>query len=98
MNDSIIVVDNLSKYFGNVNALDNISFKISRNEYVCVIGSSGAGKTTLLRIIAGLDKPSYGSIYFNNKNLIEQPIHGILQWFFKIMLFSPIWMFSKTLV
>lgn len=66
-----IKVNNLSKHFENIIALKNISFQITGNKYLCIIGASGSGKTTLLRIIAGLENPTSGSLFLNNKNLFD---------------------------
>ncbi|MCB9503181.1 MAG: ABC transporter ATP-binding protein [Deferribacteres bacterium] len=69
-----IKVNNLSKHFDNIIALKNISFHITGNKYLCIIGASGSGKTTLLRIIAGLDDPTTGSIFLNNRNLFDMSV------------------------
>ena len=58
----MIVLKNISKRLQNKMVLDNISFHISPNENVGIIGLNGAGKTTLLNVIAGLIKPDYGFI------------------------------------
>jgi iron(III) transport system ATP-binding protein len=64
---------NLSKYFGDVKAVDNVSLGIGKNEFVCILGPSGCGKTTLLRLIAGLEEATTGELFLNNKNLIDVP-------------------------
>lgn len=58
--NKIIKVEGLSKYYGKLHVLDNISFEVSDGEFISVIGSSGCGKTTLLKIIGGLISPSKG--------------------------------------
>lgn len=58
---------NVSKSFDGVLALDRVTLDVSDGEYLCVLGPTGSGKTTLLRLIAGLLKPSEGTIYFDNK-------------------------------
>ena len=66
LNGSKIVVENLTKAYyrknRSVTALENITLRVEEGEFVCLIGPSGCGKTTLLRILAGLEKPSAGSI------------------------------------
>ncbi|NTI78466.1 ABC transporter ATP-binding protein [Rhizobium rhizogenes] len=52
--------------FGNLEILKGIDLRIAPGEFVCVIGPSGCGKTTLLRLLAGLVKPSAGSVTFGN--------------------------------
>ncbi len=49
--------------------LDNISFKVEKGEFVCVVGRSGAGKTTLLRLLLGEEKPTEGSIFIDSKDI-----------------------------
>jgi len=61
-----VSLDSVSKVFGRgpgaVRALDRVSFDVAPGEFLCLVGASGCGKTTLLNIIAGLDRPSGGSI------------------------------------
>src|SRR4030042_5231143 len=72
---SIIEIQNVSKTFPtdktNILVLDNVSFSVGKEEFLCIVGPSGCGKSTLLRMIAGLEKPSSGRILFNG-----QPITG----------------------
>ena len=72
---SLIKIDNLSKHYylskNIVKAIDNISLKINKKEYVALMGSSGSGKSTLMNIIGCLDTPSKGTYYLNNKNVGE---------------------------
>ncbi len=67
----ILEVEGLSKQFdsahGPVTALENISFKTHKREFVCVIGPSGCGKSTLIRILAGLEMPSGGRVLLDGK-------------------------------
>ena len=72
--DEVIKVEDLERNFillkgGNVLKIDDINFKINEAEIISFIGLSGAGKTVLLRMVAGLDKPDSGYVYFkfNNK-------------------------------
>ncbi|ACP39177.1 ABC transporter related [Sulfolobus islandicus Y.G.57.14] len=64
-----IIVKNISKVFkkGKVIALDNVNITIENGERFGILGPSGAGKTTFMRIIAGLDVPSTGELYFDDK-------------------------------
>jgi len=71
---TVVEARNVSKIFEGekrVPALDNVSFNVGVDEFLCIVGPSGCGKSTLLRIIAGLEKPTSGEILFH-----EQPITG----------------------
>lgn len=61
-----VVVKNVSKSFGKVDVLHNISFALERGTFLVVVGPSGCGKSTLLRIIAGLESVSEGTIAIND--------------------------------
>jgi simple sugar transport system ATP-binding protein len=60
---------NVSKSFGEVQALENINFKLGQNEIVGLLGDNGAGKSTLIKIITGYYKPTSGEIYFNGQKV-----------------------------
>jgi len=66
-------VVNLSKKFGKIIAVDNVSLTIHDKEYFSLLGPSGCGKTTLLRLIAGLIQPDSGEIYIGNKLVNDVP-------------------------
>ena len=72
MNKEIIKLSKISKNFiandKDINVLKNINLKINMGELVSLTGPSGSGKSTLLHIIALLDKPTTGEIFFRNKN------------------------------
>lgn len=58
----MITIENLTKIYGNVTALDDVSLTADAGEEVMVMGPSGSGKTTLVNLIAGLDSPTHGRI------------------------------------
>lgn len=63
----------LTKKFGSVNALREVSLKVRNSEYLVLLGPSGCGKTTLLKIIGGIIKPSSGEVFVNGKNITHSP-------------------------
>lgn len=71
--DVVLEVKGLCKYFptknGDVTALDNVSFKTHRREFVTVIGPSGCGKSTLIRILAGLETKSTGDVLLDGEQV-----------------------------
>ncbi len=67
-----IVIENLTRYYGNFLALDNFSLKIKENEDVALLGPNGAGKTTAIKILCGLLRPSSGTAYIDGINVIEE--------------------------
>jgi ABC-type sugar transport system ATPase subunit len=66
---SIMEVKNISKNFGTVRALCNVSFDIERGKILGLVGDNGAGKSTLLKILSGDLHPSGGNIYLNGKEI-----------------------------
>jgi branched-chain amino acid transport system ATP-binding protein len=69
----LLKVENLTAYYGNIRALENISIEVNKGELVAIIGSNGAGKTTLLKCISGLLKPKTGKIFFENTDITNLP-------------------------
>lgn len=69
----ILRVENLTKIYGKgdtkVTALDNISFKVNKGEFVAITGSSGSGKSTLLHLIGGVDRPSFGKVFIDGNDI-----------------------------
>jgi iron(III) transport system ATP-binding protein len=66
-------IKNMTKTFGDLVALNNVSLDVKEGEFVCLLGPSGCGKTTLLRIIAGLEQHNRGEIIQAGKNISRLP-------------------------
>ena len=73
---SQLIVDNLKRHFGSVQALNGVSFSVEEGEYFCLLGASSAGKTTTLRAIAGLEELSEGSVTFDGTDMTHAPVQG----------------------
>tara|TARA_B100000674_G_scaffold115853_1_gene87117 strand:+ start:1354 stop:2004 length:651 start_codon:yes stop_codon:yes gene_type:complete len=67
----VIELQNIYKSYNQVYVLDDINFKVTKNEIIAIEGSSGAGKTTLLKIIGKIEKPDAGNIMFKEKNITK---------------------------
>lgn len=65
--DVMIKVDHITKQFGKLKALNDVSLEVKKGEIVCLIGPSGSGKSTLIRAINGLEIPESGHIYFEGE-------------------------------
>jgi ABC-type branched-subunit amino acid transport system ATPase component/ABC-type branched-subunit amino acid transport system permease subunit len=70
--DTILVVSGVSKAFGGVRAVQDVSFTVRRGEVLGVIGPNGAGKTTLFNILNGFVRPSAGTVIFEGQNLARK--------------------------
>jgi spermidine/putrescine transport system ATP-binding protein len=68
-----ISLQNITKRFGTVTAVDGISLTISAGEFFSLLGPSGCGKTTLLRLIAGLEQPDSGELHINGVSMLSFP-------------------------
>lgn len=79
MNDkqeTIIEVKNLSKSFGPLNVLKDISLRVHKGDIIAIIGPSGCGKSTFIRHLNLLEKPSKGEIFFKEKNILSKGTHS----------------------
>jgi branched-chain amino acid transport system ATP-binding protein len=75
---SMLEVNNIHTYYGNIHALKGISLTVEQGEIVTLIGSNGAGKTTTLRSICGIQKPRTGSIHLNGEDINACKAHQIV--------------------
>ncbi len=74
---SILEVKGITKTFGGVTALDNVSVNVEKNTLLGIIGPNGSGKTTFVNIVTGFVKPDKGSVLFNGKELIGLPPYRV---------------------
>ena len=71
MSDSVIQVEGLTKCYGDLAAVDNISFEVARASTTGLLGGNGAGKTTTLSMLLGLLLPSTGSIHVLGEDMLK---------------------------
>ena len=73
--EDYVKLENVSKIYGSkevkIIAVDEISFRIKKGEFVVVVGPSGAGKTTVLNILGGMDKATSGNVWIDGKNIAK---------------------------
>jgi branched-chain amino acid transport system ATP-binding protein len=78
MQDEVILkVQNLTKHFGGVVAVENVSFELRRGEFLGIIGPNGSGKTTLINLITGFVKPTSGQVIYQDRNITGKPPYRI---------------------
>lgn len=98
-----IVLDNISKSFGGIQVLRNISVSITEGEITAFIGPNGAGKTTLFHLISGVLEPDTGTIVFQDHNITGLQAHaiarlGIGRQFQDLRIFKGLTVFENILV
>ncbi|MBW2115560.1 MAG: ABC transporter ATP-binding protein [Deltaproteobacteria bacterium] len=76
---SLLVVEDVSAFYGDAQALKNVCLTVNSNEIVAVLGSNGAGKTTLLKTLTGLLGIRSGKITFNNESITDMPPDKIIR-------------------
>ena len=75
--DIILKVEDITKVFGGVTALKDVSFDVKQGEVLGIIGPNGCGKTTTVNSITGFIKPTSGKIFFRGKNITGMKPHKI---------------------
>jgi branched-chain amino acid transport system ATP-binding protein len=75
---SILNINNVHTYYGNIHALKGLTITVEQGEIVTLIGGNGAGKTTTLRTICGLLQPREGDVFFNGENLNKYKAHELV--------------------
>jgi putative ABC transport system ATP-binding protein len=74
---TLVQVENLRKEFGNVRALDGVSFRVDAGEWIAIMGPSGSGKTTLVNILGGLDTPTAGQAVVDGTDVARLDESGL---------------------
>lgn len=102
-NDQFLVIDRLSRHFGALKAVDEVSFAVKRGQIFSVIGPNGAGKTTLFNVITGIYPPTSGDVIFEGKNLKGLLAHqitrlGIARTYQIVRLFDNMSVLENTMV
>jgi len=81
---ALLEIHNITRHFGDFEAVKGVSFNVESGEFFTLLGPSGCGKTTILRMIAGFDLPDSGQILLDGRDLAEtpaerRPIHTVFQ-------------------
>lgn len=75
----LLQINKLTKNFGGIQAVNDVSFSVNKGEIIAVIGPNGAGKTTLFNLMTGIYQPTHGQILFNGTDIIGRTAYQIAQ-------------------
>ena len=84
METAVFRLSGVTRRYGDLVALEDVSLDVGVNEYVSFLGPSGSGKTTLLRVIAGFEAPDAGRVFFEGRDITHLPAHERGVRFFRI--------------
>lgn len=103
MSDKLLEIKNVSKYFGGISALTEVSLDIQRGEIYALIGPNGAGKTSLFNVITGIYTPDSGSVLLNGQAMTGKKPHemakaGVARTFQNIRLFPSMTALENVMV
>jgi len=76
---SLLELRNISKIYGSLKALDNVSLKVDNGEWLAIMGPSGSGKSTLMNIIGCMDKPTLGEVILDGKDIAKESDKGLTE-------------------
>ena len=84
MKDDFLVFDHVTKRFGALTAVDDVTLSVRKGEFFSLLGPSGCGKTTLLRMLGGFERPDSGRIYLEGQDITDLPpnqrrVHTVFQ-------------------
>lgn len=99
----ILNVRDLTKHFGGIRAIEEVSFKVKEGSILSIIGPNGAGKTTLFNCLTGLVKPTKGTIHLGDRNITSSTPHeivrqGIARTFQNIRLFKEMTVLENVMI
>ena len=100
---SLLTVENLSKHFGGLYALNELSFSVDEHEIVSIIGPNGAGKSTVFNVMTGLYRPEGGDIVFGGESILDRAPSqivrlGIARTFQNVKLFPNMTVLENAMV
>jgi branched-chain amino acid transport system ATP-binding protein len=100
---SLLAVRGITRVFGGLTALDDVSFDVHEGEIFSVIGPNGAGKSTLFNVVSGFDRPDAGSVAFDGRDVTGEKAHalvraGIARTFQNTQLFEDLTVLDNVLV
>lgn len=75
----MLKVEGIDVFYGNIQALKNVSLTVEEKEIVTLIGANGAGKTTLLKTLSGLLRPTAGTIQYLGESIRVKPVQSIVK-------------------
>jgi branched-chain amino acid transport system ATP-binding protein len=76
---ALLELENVTRHFGGLVALDDVSLSVEQGEIAGLIGPNGAGKTTAFNVITRLYKPDSGTVAFDGESLLATPPHGVVR-------------------
>ena len=74
---SLLQLKNISKIYGSLKALDDVSLTVNKGEWTAIMGPSGSGKSTLMNIIGCMDKPSLGEVFIDGIDISKESAKGL---------------------